>query len=69
MQKSLHSERHRLFLAMLRKRRTDAKITQIALATALQMQQSDVSKVELGVRRLDVVELHGWVAGARGVVR
>ena len=62
MQKSLYSERNRIFLEMLRVRRTDAGVTQAQLAEALGMRQADISKVERGVRRLDVVELHVWLA-------
>ena len=62
MQKSLHSERNNLFLEMLRGRRTDAAVTLAELAEALGMRQTDISKVERGVRRLDVVELHAWLA-------
>jgi transcriptional regulator with XRE-family HTH domain len=33
----------------------------VQLAERLKIRQSDVSKIERGVRRLDVVELHGWL--------
>lgn len=37
-------------------------MSQIELGDRLGIQQSDVSKVERGVRRLDVVELRSWLA-------
>lgn len=36
-------------------------VTQAALADALGFRQADISKVERGVRRLDVLELRAWV--------
>ena len=48
---------------MLREARGASGLTQIALAESLGWAQSDVSKVERGVRRLDVVELRSWLLG------
>jgi len=37
-------------------------VTQAALAEAIGFRQTDVSKVERGVRRLDVLELRAWMS-------
>lgn len=42
--------------------RQGAGLTQAALADRLQIGQSAVSKVEHGLQRLDLVELHRWLA-------
>lgn len=61
MQKSLFSERNRLFLQMLRDARIGAGLTQTELARVMRVDQTVVSKAETGVRRLDVIELHAWM--------
>lgn len=62
MQKSIHSSAYAHFLEELRQARLDAGLTQEQLASALNVDQTLVSKVELGIRRIDVVELYQWVA-------
>lgn len=47
---------------MLREARVRQGVTQGNLADALGFSQSDISKVERGVRRLDVLELRAWVS-------
>lgn len=42
--------------------RQRAGLTQATLADRLQIGQSAVSKVERGLQRLDLVELHRWLA-------
>jgi transcriptional regulator with XRE-family HTH domain len=54
--KSVFSDRYRRFLKMLVDARTEAGITQVQLAEVLGWQQTDISKVERGERRLDLVE-------------
>jgi transcriptional regulator with XRE-family HTH domain len=61
MQKTLHTDRNRFFLEMLRDARIAAGLTQTDLAMALNTDQTMVSKAERGIRRLDVVELHAWL--------
>lgn len=63
MQKSLHSEQQNRFLSLLRQVRLDQSVTQTELSRRIGMSQSDVSKVERGVRRLDVLELRIWLEG------
>ena len=54
---------HRLLLTLLRKVRTERGVTQRAVVIAHWYAQSDISKVERGVRRLDVLELRIWLSG------
>ena len=61
MQKSLHTDQHRILCELLRKLRTEAKLTQVQLAEAIDEPQSMVSRVEVGERRLDILELRQWV--------
>jgi transcriptional regulator with XRE-family HTH domain len=53
-------------LALLRRLRTDAGITQEQLAAKLKRPQSFVSKIEAGERRLDIIELRE-VCSALGI--
>ena len=50
------AQRERL-LTLLRKLRIDAELTQAALASRLERDQTFVSKYESGERRLDILEL------------
>jgi transcriptional regulator with XRE-family HTH domain len=54
--KSVHTATYLRFRRMLEQARLDAGMTQADLAKKLGWQQTDVSKVERGERRLDVVE-------------
>jgi len=46
---------------MLREARARQGVTQGTLAESIGFRQTDISKVERGVRRLDVLELRAWV--------
>ena len=61
MPKPLHNAQYRKLLDILRGAREEAGYTQRELAAALGEDQSYVSKCELGVRRLDVIELRDWI--------
>ncbi|TAK97748.1 MAG: XRE family transcriptional regulator [Aquabacterium sp.] len=61
MQKSLHTEQQDRLLSLLRELRQNNNVTQADLAMRLDVTQSDISKVERGVRRLDVLELRAWL--------
>ena len=52
---------HDVFLEMLRDSRVKNDVTQEALAERLGFRQTDISKAERGVRRLDVLELRAWL--------
>lgn len=54
---TLHPERYRQLLAQLRLARAEAGLTQVAAAQALGVTQQFLSRVELGERRIDPVEL------------
>jgi transcriptional regulator with XRE-family HTH domain len=58
MPKSVFTEAYRLVLASLRIAREEAGVTQTELARRLGVPQQFVSRAELGVRRLDVVEFY-----------
>ena len=62
MQKSLHTDQHRVLCELLRELRNEAKLTQVQLAEAIEEPQSMVSRVEVGERRLDILELRQWLA-------
>eukprot|EP01031_Cornospumella_fuschlensis_P016704 gene16704-20428_t len=61
MQKNLHTQDHALLLKLLVELRVEAGLTQVELANRLEWEQTHISRVERGVRRLDVLELRSWV--------
>jgi transcriptional regulator with XRE-family HTH domain len=54
---SRHPERYRQLLTRLREARRDAGMSQEEAAAALGIYQKYISKVELGERRIDPIEL------------
>lgn len=62
MYKSIHSHQYATLQSLLRQARRAAGLTQAELAQRLEWSQADISKVESGVRRLDVIELRTWLA-------
>ena len=62
MYKSIHSQQYATLQTLLRQARSAAGLTQAELAQRLEWSQADISKVESGVRRLDVIELRTWLA-------
>lgn len=62
MYKSIHSHQYATLQTLLRETRRAAGLTQAELAQRLEWNQADISKVESGVRRLDVIELRTWLA-------
>ena len=56
MAKTIHTERHRKFRALLTAERKRAGLTQIVVAQRLGKPPSYVAKYELGDRRLDLLE-------------
>ena len=54
--KSVFTDRYRRLLEMLVEARTSAGLSQVELAEKIGWQQTDISKVERGERRLDLVE-------------
>lgn len=66
MPRTISTPQHDVLLGMLREARARQGVTQEALADALGFRQTDISKSERGVRRLDVLELRDWI-GALGL--
>jgi transcriptional regulator with XRE-family HTH domain len=56
MAKSLRSREHIALISVIRQARDAAGLTQQQVATTLSRPQSFVAKIEVGERRLDVVE-------------
>jgi DNA-binding transcriptional regulator YiaG len=61
MKKTLYTQQYAILLTMLKEARAKVGLTQSDIAKKMRMSQSDVSKCELGQRRLDVIELKLWV--------
>jgi len=61
MLKSLHTWHNQEFLKLLRSCRSRQRLRQLDLARRLGRGQATVSKVERGVRRLDIIELRAWL--------
>ena len=57
MVKSIHSPEYKELLKRLREARLKAGLTQVDVAAVLGVHQSFVSKIEIGERRVDVLEL------------
>lgn len=54
---SIYPNDYRAVIAALVRIRKEKRITQVQLATAMRVNQSFISKVERGERRLDIAEL------------
>ena len=57
MNKELYINRWKIFREVLRKERKNRYVSQQSLAKMLGIEQSYISKAEIGDRRLDVIEL------------
>ena len=55
------NSQHQVFLLLLRRTRQGKRLRQADLAMRIGQGQSMVSKIERGVRRLDIVELRAWL--------
>jgi transcriptional regulator with XRE-family HTH domain len=62
MEKSIYTREYQVLLRLLRETRERAGVTQVELARRLEQTQSYVSKIELGDRRLDLVQLRTILA-------
>jgi transcriptional regulator with XRE-family HTH domain len=58
---SIYDERYKELIQLLIKARKDKAITQVDLASKLMIPRQNISKIELGQRRLDVLELNDWL--------
>lgn len=63
MEKSISSELYRQVIAALVGLRKEAGLTQRALASRLRREPSFVAKMELGERRIDILEFY-WICKA-----
>jgi transcriptional regulator with XRE-family HTH domain len=57
MPKTIYSKEHRTLVERLKKARRDAGLDQSQVAKLLGISQSNVSKMEAGQRRIDIVQL------------
>src|ERR1044071_3504475 len=57
MDKSIYTREYGAVLRLLRQARIEAGVTQVELAKKLRQTQSFVSKIEVGDRRLDIIQL------------
>ena len=62
MEKSIYTHEYKAMLRLLRETREQAGVTQVELAQRLSQTQSYVSKIELGDRGLDLVQLRTILA-------
>lgn len=60
MKKSIHRPQHKVVCAALRDARIAADLTQAQLAEAFGATQAWVSSVEVGITRLDTVQVWEW---------
>jgi transcriptional regulator with XRE-family HTH domain len=61
MPKSLYSRHNEIFLTLLRDSRESVQLRQADLALLVGRDQTTVSRVETGERRLDVLQLRQWL--------
>jgi transcriptional regulator with XRE-family HTH domain len=62
MEKTIYTREYGLMLRVLREMRERAPLTQMELASRLNVTQVFISKCESGQRRLDLIELRAWCA-------
>ena len=62
MPKSIYSQQYRAMLGLLRECRVESGVKQVDLVRDLSLDQSTISRIETGDRRLDVIELRHFCA-------
>lgn len=60
MAKTIYSKEHKILVERLKKARKEAGLDQIAVAKLLGVTQSQISKIESGQRRIDIVQLKAF---------
>lgn len=63
--KSIHRREYAVLLKLLRTVRDEAKVTQVQFALAIGRNQSFVSNIERGSRRIDVIQLRDMCAALK----
>jgi len=63
---SIYDTRYQAILSRLIKQRKAAGVSQEAIASALGLSQSDISKIERCERRLDLIELVDYIQALDG---
>ena len=61
MEKTLNSARNELLCQMLQDMRISKGLTQVQLAAKLNVHQTEVSRVERGITRVDLLELYDFL--------
>ena len=61
MEKTLNSARNELLCQMLQDARIAAGLTQVQLAAKLNVHQTEVSRAERGITRVDLLELYDFL--------
>ena len=61
MEKTLNSARNELLCQMLQDMRIAKGLTQVQLAAKLNVHQTEVSRVERGITRVDLLELYDFL--------
>ena len=62
MEKTIYTREYGVMLRVLREMREQVPLTQMELASKLNVTQVFISKCESGQRRLDLIELRAWCA-------
>lgn len=57
IKKTIHAKEYHIVIAMLRKLREQKQLTQKGLADKIGSDQTFISKIEIGERRVDIIEL------------
>ena len=60
MPKSIYSDQYRVMLQLLQQMRKDMGVTQTDLMRRLDLDQSSISRIETGDRRIDPIELRKY---------
>ena len=60
MKKSIYTKEYEYLVNQLKKARLDAGLTQVKVSKLLKKSQSNISKVEKGQIRLDVIQLREY---------
>ena len=60
IKKSIYSDEYRYMVGQLKKARVEAGLTQVEVSNLIGKSQSNISKVESGQLRLDVIQLKNY---------